>query len=243
MNKDFAGNNTELIKRIAAGDETARKRLVEENMGLVHSVVGHFLKRGAESEDLFQIGCVGLVRAAERFDVKFDVRFSTYAVPMIIGEIKRFLRDDGIIKISRSVKELSKKANELREKIIKETGREPRVSELAEKLGVSQYELASALESEASVQSIYIKSDENDSRELLEKIESDEDLIGDMINKVTLKQTIAELEEREQKIVCLRYFRQYTQTDVAKVLKISQVQVSRLEKSILLKMRKKIEDT
>lgn len=241
MNKDFIANNTELLKRVAAGDEMARKQLVEENVGLVHSIVGRFLNRGTEAEDLFQIGCVGLVRAAERFDVKFNVRFSTYAVPMIIGEIKRFLRDDGIIKVSRSMKELSYKANGLRERIIKETGREPSVSELAEKLDVSSYELASALDSENSVQSIYLKPDGSESRELLEKIEADEDLIGDMINKVALRQIIEELGEREQKIVYLRYFNRYTQADVAKVLKISQVQVSRLEKSILLKMRKKIE--
>ncbi len=242
MIKNYATNNEALLKRVADGDETARHELILHNMGLVHSVVKRFTGRGFETEDLFQIGCVGLTLAAERFDPSFGVQFSTYAVPMIIGEIKRFIRDDGIIKVSRSLKELAARAVKANEQILKKTGKEPTVTELANMLGVSACSLATALEARRPTQSIYSCTEESDGegRSLIEKLESKSDDIGNMLNRVMLEKAISDFSEREQQLVYYRYFKQKTQAQVAERLGISQVQVSRLEKKILLKLREKI---
>lgn len=242
MNKDFAADNAELLRRAADGDEDARSKLVTQNMGLVHSVVRRFLNRGHEAEDLFQIGCIGLIRAAERFDAGFGVQFSTYAVPMIIGEIKRFIRDDGIIKVSRSLKDTAVRAMRVKESMIRATGREPSVAEIADEMGMSSAELAAALEAQVKPESLYMTADDgnSESRQLIDRIESRTDEVGDMLNRLLVQQTVEELDDRDKTIVYLRYFRQKTQAQVAAKLGISQVQVSRLEKKILLKMREKI---
>ena len=244
MIKNYAADNSELLRRAADGDGNARNDLVTQNMGLVHSIVKRFIGRGHDAEDLFQIGCIGLIRAAKRFDISFGVQFSTYAVPMIIGEIKRFIRDDGIIRVSRSLKETAAKAAYAKERILKDTGREPTVCELAAELELSPAELAAALDSQLPPQSLYITTDDGggESRPLIDRIESDNDPVEDMLRHMLIKQLLNKLPEREQMIVHLRYFQHQTQAQVAQKLGISQVQVSRLEKKILLKLRAQITD-
>lgn len=232
----------ELLKRAKDGDAKAQDILVENNVGLVWSSVKRFRNRGHESEDLFQIGCIGLIKAIQKFDDSFDVKFSTYAVPMIIGEIKRFIRDDGIIKVSRSLKELSVKAMTVKEMLIRETGEEPTVNEIARRLDVSPEELAAALEAGARPESLYRRADDGtqEGKALIDKLENPEDYETTIINKVILKNAIDSFGEREKKIILLRYFKQNTQAQIAEMLGISQVQVSRLEKKILLQLREKI---
>lgn len=244
MIKDYTETNSSLLQKAADGDESAREELITRNMGLVHSVVRRFIGRGHETEDLFQIGCIGLIRAVERFDPSFGVQFSTYAVPMIIGEIKRFIRDDGIIKVSRSLKTIAAQAAQIRDRVTKDTGREPSVSELASELGISPAELAAALDSQQPPQSLYITTDDGSSegKPLIDRLECDDDPVGEMLSRLLLRQTLSSFGERDRKLIYLRYYRHQTQTQVAEQLGISQVQVSRLEKKILLKMREKIED-
>ncbi len=242
MSKNHATDNALLLRRLADGDESAKNELVSENMGLVHSVVKRFLGRGCEIEDLTQIGAIGLIRAAERFDPSYNVKFSTYAIPMIIGEIKRFLRDDGIIKVSRSIKEIGIKAERVREKIISETGKEPSVAEISKRLNISPSELSVAIEAKNPPQSIDSKSDcgDREGSAIIDRLENEKDEISTMIDKVSLRQIITELEERDREIIKLRYFVGITQSETAVRLGISQVQVSRLEKKILKTMRNKM---
>ncbi len=244
MIRDYAAENAELLQRAAVGDSSARNELIVRNMGLVSSIMRRFSGRGYENEDLFQIGCIGLIRAAERFDSSFGVQFSTYAVPMIIGEIKRFIRDDGAIKVSRSLKDIAYRAAKIKEKKVKETGQEPSVGEIAIELDISSAELAAALDSQLKPQSIYMAVDESggDARTLIDKIESPGDEVGEMLNRVLVRQIMSELNERDKLIVTLRYFERKTQAQVAEFIGISQVQVSRLEKKILQKMRRQIEE-
>lgn len=239
MIKDYALENAALLERAAGGDETARNQLIEQNLGLVKSIARRFLGRGHEAEDLFQIGCIGLIRAAERFDSSFGVKFSTYAVPMIMGEIKRFIRDDGIIKVSRSLKETATNALKIKERIINETGREPTLSEIANELNIPVADLATAFEAQVKPESLYITMDDGrgESRPLVEKIESKEDEVAKMLDRVAITSALKDFSQRDREIVYLRYFRQRTQAEVAKRLNISQVQVSRLEKKILLRLR------
>ena len=239
MIKDYALENAALLERAAGGDETARNQLIEQNLGLVKSIARRFLGRGHEAEDLFQIGCIGLIRAAERFDSSFGVKFSTYAVPMIMGEIKRFIRDDGIIKVSRSLKEAATNALKIKERIINETGREPTLSEIANELNIPVADLATAFEAQVKPESLYITMDDGrgESRPLVEKIESKEDEVAKMLDRVAITSALKDFSQRDREIVYLRYFRQRTQAEVAKKLNISQVQVSRLEKKILLRLR------
>ncbi|OQB15233.1 MAG: RNA polymerase sigma-F factor [Firmicutes bacterium ADurb.Bin193] len=228
--------NIELAKK---GNKEAQAIVVEENTGLVWSIVKRFLGRGHEAEDLFQIGCIGLIKAIQKFDRSFNVRFSTYAVPMIMGEIKRFIRDDGIIKVSRSLKELAAKAKAVRENFIKTHGREPSVYEIADTLGVDKTELIMALDSSCAPESLSgVQS--GDDRELIEKIDGEIDAEAEITDRLALKEALSELKPRERQIIILRYFRQKTQMQVAAMLGISQVQVSRIEKRVLLEMRKKI---
>ena len=239
MIKDYALENAALLERAAGGDETARNQLIEQNLGLVKSIARRFLGRGHEAEDLFQIGCIGLIRAAERFDSSFGVKFSTYAVPMIMGEIKRFIRDDGIIKVSRSLKETATNALKIKDRIINETGREPTLSEIANELNIPVADLATAFEAQVKPESLYITMDDGrgESRPLVEKIESKEDEVAKMLDRVAITSALKDFSQRDREIVYLRYFRQRTQAEVAKKLNISQVQVSRLEKKILLRLR------
>ncbi len=240
--KNYNENIEVLLKRAKEGDTDAQDFIVEENIGLVHSIVKRFYGRGFEAEDLFQIGCIGLIKAIQKFDLSFNVKFSTYAVPMILGEIKRFIRDDGIIKVSRSVKELAVKALALRESILKETNTEPSVKELAKRLGVSPEEVAMALDAGIKPDSIYAvpMDGDKDSKSLAERLESREDCEGKVINRLLIQQLLQDFAPRERKIIVLRYFKQKTQAQIAQQLGISQVQVSRIEKKILSAMRDKL---
>lgn len=240
--KKYNENLDELLIRAKNGDRSAQDIIVEENIGLVHSIVKRFYGRGFETDDLFQIGCIGLIKAIKRFDSSFNVKFSTYAVPMIIGEIKRFIRDDGIIKVSRSIKELAIKIITLRDKLLKQTNTEPTIQELAKQLGVSSEEIAVALDAGLKPESIYAAYDdgENEGKTLAERLESRDDCESEVINRILVKQLLAEFDVREQKIIILRYFKQKTQAQIATELGISQVQVSRIEKKLLAAMREKL---
>ena len=233
----------ELIQQAHAGDKDARDKLVAENMGLVWSVVRRFSGRGCEMEDLIQIGSIGLIKAIDKFDLQYEVRLSTYAVPMIAGEIKRFLRDDGMIKVSRSLKELSYKAKTAREQLNIRLGREPTLEELAAEVGTGVEELAAAVESEAEVESLNKTIYQSDGNEihLIDRIEEDGREDEEIIDRLALHKLIRELEPKERQIIVMRYYQDKTQTQIAGELGISQVQVSRLEKRILASMRKKID--
>lgn len=235
-------NNDELLKRFKNGDREAKEEIIENNIGLVRSVVKRFLGRGHEAEDLFQIGCIGLIKAVDKFDMSFGVAFSTYAVPMIIGEIKRFIRDDGIIKVSRAYKDISAKAAAVRERLISETGTEPPIAVIADELGITPQELSAALEAVVRPESLYAKSDDGKSegRAAVDKIECKIDYQEKIENRIMLSEAFAGIDEREKLIIYMRYFKQRTQSEIAGILGISQVQVSRIEKKVLLKMREKL---
>lgn len=239
---DTIKTNEELLALAAKGDHCAQDSLIAQNTGLVHSVVRRFAGRGHDAEDLFQIGCIGLIKAVQKFDMTFGVKFSTYAVPMIMGEIKRFLRDDGIIKVSRSLKETAAKAMGIREELTSQNGVEPSLKEIADRMEITPQELAVALDAGARPESLYATVD-NGTREgipLLEKLENGTDYEGEITTRLAIRQMLGEFEEREQRLLVMRYFKQKTQTQVARVLGISQVQVSRIEKKLLLKMREKM---
>ena len=231
-----------LIQMAHEGDKAARDQLVEDNVGLVWSIVRRFAGRGHELEDLFQIGSIGLLKAIDKFDLSYDVRFSTYAVPMITGEIKRFLRDDGLIKVSRSVKELGMKVGAARESLSGSLGREPTIEEIAGELKVSREEVAAALEAGAEVESLYRPFGKNDGQELclMDRLEEKEDAEETLLNRMVLRELISELGPKEREIIIRRYFYNQTQSVIAADLDISQVQVSRLEKKILRQMREKL---
>jgi len=229
----------ELIESAHKGDKQARDILITENMGLIWSIVRRFSGRGYEIEDLFQIGSIGLIKAVDKFDTSFDVRFSTYAVPMITGEIKRFLRDDGIIKVSRTLKETVVKVQRAKEQITKMNGHEPTIEEISKEIGVVSEEIVMALEAGSEIESLYktIYQGDGNSILLIDKIEEDKNAHEILINKMVLSDLIKLLTPKERKIIEMRYFDEKTQTDIAKELGISQVQVSRLEKKILARMR------
>lgn len=233
----------QLILKAKEGDKSAQSILVENNIGLVWSIVRRFQNRGHETDDLFQIGCIGLIKAINKFDTSFDVKFSTYAVPMIIGEIKRFLRDDGIIKVSRSLKEISNKAHIAKEVMSKELGREPTISEMAQRLDISTEELVMAVEAGHTPESLYNPVGEGDHSSLMLIDRLDDNLSDnetDIIDKLALKQVMDTLKPREKQIIILRYFKEQTQVQIAKMLGISQVQVSRIERRILDDIRNRI---
>ncbi len=233
-----------LIQKSHDGDERARAQIVEENVGLIWCVVRRFLGRGIESEDLFQIGSIGLLKAIDKFDFSFNVKFSTYAVPMISGEIQRFLRDDGIIKVSRSLKEMAYKAYIAKENLQEKYQREPTLDELAKHMQVEKEELVMALDACGEVESIYKPVYQKDGNEvsLLERLEEKEPQEEKILDRMVLGQLLNELEKEERQIIYLRYFENKTQSEIGKSLGISQVQVSRLEKKILKRMRDKIEE-
>ena len=241
----------ELILRAHNGDKAARDKLVLENIGLVYSVSRRFAGRGYELEDINQIGTIGLIKAIDKFDDSFDVRFSTYAVPMIAGEIKRFLRDDGMLKVSRSLKENGYRIKKASDKLVSQNGREATIEELAAATELSVEDVVMALEANTDVESIYRTIYQNDGNEvyLVDKLSgSSGDTVKDefagaqeqLLNSILLEQLLAELDELEGKLIMLRYFKEMTQTQVADKLGISQVQVSRLEKKILRKLREYI---
>ncbi len=243
MNGIYESENLELIEKAKSGDRDAQSLLVERNVGLVWSIVKRFQNRGYETEDLFQIGSIGLIKAIKKFDDSFEVKFSTYAVPMIIGEIKRFIRDDGIIKVSRSLKELSNKARITKEIMAKELGREPSVGEISLRLNIPSEEIVMAMEANYTPESLYNTVGETDtsSVQLIDRINNESnDNEVDLVDKIDLRQVLKTLKPRERQIIILRYFKEKTQVQIAKMLGISQVQVSRIEKKILEDIRKKI---
>ena len=229
-----------LIQKSHEGDKAAREQLVEENVGLIWCVVKRFYGRGLENEDLFQIGSIGLLKAIDKFDLSYDVKFSTYAVPMISGEIKRFLRDDGMIKVSRTLKELSYKIFQTREKLLDLLGREPTIEELAEKMQIDKEEIVEALEAGSEVESIYkpIHQKEGNEIRLMDKLEEKEHREEKILDHMLLQQLLGSLEKEERTLIYMRYFQDKTQSQVGKELGISQVQVSRMEKKIMENLRK-----
>jgi len=234
------GEVKRLIALSQAGDSIARDTLVNCNIRLVWSVVQRFLNRGYEAEDLFQIGCIGLLKSVDKFDLSYDVKFSTYAVPMIIGEIQRFLRDDGTIKVSRSLKELANKVRKTKDELSKTLGRLPTVSEVAEELGLSTEDIVLAQEANKAPSSIHETVFENDGDPITLMDQIADDSQEQWFEKMALNEAIGSLTERERLIVYLRYYRDQTQSEVARRLGISQVQVSRLEKKILQSIKNQI---
>ena len=250
-------DNAVLIERAQAGEKEAREVLIEKNLGLVHHIVRRFAGRGYELEDLFQIGTIGLMKAIDKFDLKLGVRFSTYAVPMIAGEIKRFLRDDGPVKVSRTIKENGMKIAVARQRFQTAEGREPTLQELSEQTGLSREEIVIAMEASASVESIYSAVYQEDGSEiyLVDKVvRGERGSIGSslglgmggedaekekLLNHMLLKQLLDSLNPQEKNLIRMRYFQNKTQMEVAAVLGVSQVQVSRLEKKILRSLRER----
>lgn len=232
----------ELIKRCQDGDKSAREQLVTDNIGLVWSIVRRFANRGYEMEDLFQIGSIGLIKAIDKFDTGFEVKFSTYAVPMITGEIKRFLRDDGMIKVSRTLKETSYKTRVAKEALSIELGREPTIEEVSKRTEIPVETIVMAMEAGQDVESLYktIYQGDGNAIYLIDKLEESKDENQNMVDRLALYDILNSLEEKDRNIIRLRYFMNRTQTDIAKELGISQVQVSRIEKKILKEMREKL---
>lgn len=231
-----------LIEMAHEGDKAARDQLVTENFGLIWSIVRRFTGRGYEAEDLFQIGSIGLMKAIDKFDLSYEVKFSTYAVPMITGEIKRFLRDDGMIKVSRSIKEMGLKVRSVREGLIYRLGREPTVEEIATEIGASKEEVAASIEAGAEVESLYRSVNKNDENSILliDKIEEESSAQEELLNRMVLRDLLTALSDKDREIIIRRYYYNETQSQIAEKLGISQVQVSRLEKKILKQMREKL---
>lgn len=231
-----------LLIQAQKGDKQARDELIENNLGLVRHIVKRFANRGYDTQDLFQIGCIGLMKAIDHFDTSYNVKFSTYAVPMIMGEIKRFLRDDGLVKVSRSLKEqgfLLKKAIDI---FSQRMGHEPTLKELEQETGLSSEDIVMALDANSEVESIYKSVYQADGNEiyLVDKLPVEKDEHEKLLNHILIEELLGQLNEEEKKLITLRYFENVTQTEVAKQMGISQVQVSRLEKKILLRMRSRI---
>ena len=225
----------ELLAAARSGDREAAETLVTENSGLIWAVVRRFLGRGAELDDLFQLGCLGFLKAVEGFDTGFGTQFSTYAVPKIAGEIRRFLRDDGAVKVSRSLKERSATVKMCRSRLLTALGREPTVQEIARQTGLTPEEIALAETATASTESIHAAVGEDGFS--LEHVLTDTETEEALVEKISLRQAIEALPEREQTVIRLRYFHGLTQDRVSRVLQVSQVQVSRIEKKALGKLR------
>lgn len=235
-----------LIAKAQAGDSGARDVLIEENLGLVHHIVKRFAGRGYDMEDLFQTGTIGLMKAIDHFDLSYDVKFSTYAVPLIAGEIRRFLRDDGMVKVSRSLKDANYKLHLAKKALQAELGREPTLHEICERARISYEDAVMAVGAAGEVESLSKTVYEGDGKEivLLDKVaaQSMDDPWEDteknkLLDRMLLKQLLEELPEKERTLIRLRYYEDRTQTQIAKEMGISQVQVSRLEKRILIRMR------
>lgn len=234
----------ELLKKAQAGDEEARERLVNCNLKLIFNLIQRFAHRGYELEDLFQIGTIGLIKAIDKFDFSYGVKFSTYAVPMIIGEIRRFLRDDHPIKVPRSYKELVYKINRAREKLAVELKRDPTINEIAKELDVDSEDIITALEAVQSPTSIHdtLYQDDSDPIYVLDQLPQDKDLNPIWFEKIALKEVLDKLPEREKRVIVMRFFEDKTQSEIAKVLSLSQVQISRIERAALLRIRKILAD-
>lgn len=231
-----------LITKSQQGDKKARDTVFEENTGLIYSVAKRFVGRGVEMEDLIQIGSIGLLKAVDHFNASFEVKFSTYAVPMIAGEIKRYLRDDGILKVSRSLKENCVRIYSVREKLEKELGREPVMEEIAQSAQLSVDEVVMSLESGAEVESLHkiiYQGDGNDIS-LMDRLQEKENGQDAALNRIFLDEILKKLDARERQLIYMRYFKDMTQTEIAAEMGISQVQVSRMEKRILKQLKDQI---
>ena len=230
----------ELFLQAQKGDKEAREALFEKNAGLIHHVIKRYTGRGYETEDLFQLGAIGLLKAIEKFDTEYGVCFSTYAVPMIAGEVRRFMRDDGMVKVSRSMKEKGYLISNARKELTDMLGREPELKELAEKTGLSEEEIVLAVEANGEVESIYQSVYQSDGSEiyLLDRLKDKKNAQEELENKLLIEELLQQLSGREQQLIKMRYFENATQSQIAAKLGISQVQVSRMEKKILLQMRK-----
>ena len=232
-----------LIKRSHQGDKEARDTLFRENTGLIYSTVKRFQGRGVEREDLFQIGSIGLLKAVDHFDTSFEVKFSTYAVPMIIGEIKRYLRDDGILKVSRSLKENHYRIYQVREALTRRLEREPTTGEMAAEMGISIEELVMTMESGAEVESLHktIYQGEGTEISLMDKLPEKENRQEKALDRIFLEEILGTLEAKERRLIYMRYFQNMTQMEIAHELGVSQVQVSRMEKRILRSLQESAE--
>ena len=229
----------ELIKKAQEGDREASEILAQENSGLIWAVAKRFMGRGTENEDLYQLGCVGFLKAVEGFDLEYGTQFSTYAVPKIAGEIRRFLRDDGVIKVSRSLKEQAFQIRSVSSQLSVALGRDPTIQEISRQTGLSPEEIAMAENATAATESIQKQTGEEGFS--LEDILSDTDSEDKMLEKLALRQAIDHLPDRERMVIRLRYYHGLTQQRVAKVLEVSQVQVSRIEKKALGLLREQME--
>lgn len=229
--------NSILLAEYKAGNMTARDKLVDENMGLVWNAVKRFSMADADAEDLAQTGAVGLIKAIDNFDDSFNVKFSTYAVPMIIGEIRRFLRDDGLIKVSRTLKKQAYLGYRAREELILEYGKEPTISEISQKCGIPVVELVSAFDATQTPDSINREIYEESGNEVIDSIKSTEDE-EKIINKITIQNILNKISKRERQILVLRYFKGKTQAEIAPIIGVSQVQVSRIEKKVIERIRR-----
>lgn len=231
-----------LLEKAHEGDKQARDTLAEENMGLVWSIARRFQNRGVELEDLFQIGSIGLLKAIDKFDCSYDVKFSTYAVPMIMGEIKRFLRDEGVLKVSRSLKEIAVRVYETRENLEKQWQREPTMEEIAKETGISMEDLLMAMEASAQIESlsqVIYQGDGNDIS-LMDKLEERESSSEKTVNRLFLEEILGKLAKEDRELILQRYFQDKTQSAIAKEMGVSQVQISRREKKILKEIREKL---
>lgn len=234
-------NRTEDIIKAQQDDQEKMAELIEKNSGLIWSIVKRFIGRGHELEDLYQIGTMGFIKAIKRFNAEYEVQLSTYAVPYILGEIKRFIRDDGMIKVSRSMKELGIKIKEIQKAYFNQYGEDITVNQIAETLKITKEEVATVLDSMNPIESIYAENQSKDGKVcLLDKLSDQEDEAEKIVNKISIKELIQSLDEKEKEIILLRYYKQKTQMQVANILGISQVQVSRIEKRVLNSMRNKL---
>lgn len=228
-------NNILLIEKVKKGDRIAEEELVKNNMNLVRSIAGRFSGRGCETEDLLQIGAIGLIKAIHKFDMSYEVKFSTYAVPVIAGEIKRFLRDDGIIKISRNLKEIAQKGKRCREDLRGSLGREPTLQEISESSGIASETLVEAFDACMPVESISIQNEDGKEIENFPTNNNDEE--NEIVNRILVEDMLNSLGKREKQILLLRYFKGKTQAETAKIIGVSQVQISRLEKTAIKKLK------
>ena len=237
-------NDMKIIERAQNGSKEDMTKLIEDNSRLVWSIVRRFNGRGYDTEDLYQIGSIGFIKAIQRFDTSFEVRLSTYAVPSILGEIKRFIRDDGPIKISRSIKELNIKIIELQKEYLNKYGKEITLEQLAKELKTSKEDIAMALDSARPVNSIedsqYRDNKTDKTISLIDQLYSGKDEENEITNRITIKKLISELKDNEKEVILLRYYKGKTQMQVAKILGITQVQVSRIERKVLEKMKRKL---
>ena len=231
----------ELIRKAQAGDEQAKETLVQENSPLIKSVIRWFKDKGVEYEDLYQLGCMGFLKAINRFDTTYNVKFSTYVVPMVVGEIKRFMRDDGAVKVSRAIKGLNIKINKFSDEFFAKHDRKATLSEIAEHFKISEQEVVLAMDSAKMPVSLYTPFDdgEEDGLTIIDRFDGEQN--EDFVEKFALKDMIDSLDERDKKIILMRYFYDKTQSEIAKRLGVSQVQISRLENKILENLRKKLE--